>query len=45
MTIQELIDKLNKIEDKSKIVVLYQDGSSPTDCTEVEDHSNYIELW
>lgn len=45
MTVQELIDKLSAIEDKYKTIVLYRDGSSLLECTEVENHNDYIELW
>lgn len=36
MTVQELIDKLNKIEDKSIDVCIYQDGAGSMDIHNIE---------
>ena len=41
MTVQELIDELNKVEDKSKPV--YQ--LDYDDIDEVEEHYNYVAIW
>ena len=41
MTIQELIDALNKVEDKSKEVLHYDDLS----IDEIEEQDNYIILY
>ena len=41
MTVQELIDELNKIKDKSKPV--YQ--LDYDDISEVEESNNYITIW
>lgn len=44
MTVQELIDELNKIEDKSKIVTIYQEGSYPIETFDIYDGVSKIEL-
>ena len=41
MTVQELIDELNKVEDKSKSVYQLDYG----DVDEVEENSNYVAIW
>ena len=41
MTVQELIDTLNKVEDKSKVV--YQ--LDYDEISEVEESNNYITIW
>ena len=41
MTVQELIDTLNKIEDKSKPV--YQ--LDYDEISEVEENNNYVAIW
>lgn len=45
MTVQELIDELNKIEDKSKEVYFYYpvgDGNWPVGC--VSEYDDFIEI-
>ena len=41
MTVQELIDELNKIEDKSKPVYQLDYG----DVDEIEQNDNYVAIW
>ena len=41
MTVQELIDELNKIEDKSKSVYQLDYG----DVDEVEENNSYVAIW
>lgn len=41
MTVQELIDELNKIKDKSKYIYQLDYG----DIDEVEEHNNYVAIW
>ena len=41
MTVQELIDELNKIEDKSKPVYQLDYG----DVDEVEENNSYVTIW
>ena len=41
MTVQELIDELNKIEDKSKPIYQLDYG----DVDEVEENNSYVAIW
>ena len=41
MTVQDLIDELNKIEDKSKHVYQLDYG----DVDEVEENNSYVAIW
>ena len=41
MTVQELIDTLNKVEDKSKSVYQLDYG----DVDEVEENNSYVAIW
>ena len=41
MTVQELIDELNKVTDKSKPVYQLDYG----DVDEVEENNNYVAIW
>ena len=41
MTVQDLIDELNKVEDKSKPVYQLDYGN----VDEVEENNNYITIW
>lgn len=41
MTVQELINKLNKVEDNSKPVYQLDYG----DVDEVEENNNYVAIW
>lgn len=46
MTVQELIDKLNEIEDKSKEVLLYNSNEDTyIDINLVTEFSDFIELY
>ena len=41
MTVMELIEKLRKIEDKSKFVIFYHNGSN----VNVQEYPNYVLLY
>ena len=45
MTVQELIDKLQEIEDKSIDVCIYQEDIGAVDISFVECYGDYIELY
>lgn len=47
MTVQELIDELNKIEDKTQPVYIYQDGGCSGECWYIEplDDNKGVELF
>ena len=46
MTVQELIDKLNTVQDKSIDVCLYNDGGvGRVYCEDYYIFDDYIELW
>lgn len=44
MTVQELIDKLNEIEDKSKEVRTYQDGAFQRTDVVIYEYDTEVEL-
>lgn len=45
MTVQELINRLNEIEDKSIDVCIYQDGAGAMDIHNIEYYQDYIEIY
>lgn len=45
MTAQELIDKLNELDDKSIDVCVYQDGAGAMDIYNIAYYQDYIELY